>query len=153
MRPRSAQFHVGELTSRGCWGELGSHWKAPQPESVGKLEAESPTSWSVIWDLVEPRAADGRRLEVVVDGFPLFGGCQLVVDTTVVPHRGAENLDGVVLERGRRRKERTCPELVGPRRRARLVVLGIEVGGRMSVETTSFLSQLAKAFPGKKLHS
>ena len=44
-----------------------------------------------------------------------------------------------------RRKERTYPELVGPRRRARLVVLGIEVGGRMSMETTSFLSQLAKA--------
>ena len=104
-------------------------------------------------DLAEPRAADGRSLEVVVDGLPLFGGCQSVVDTTVVcalhcdgsPHRGAENLDGVVLERGRRRKERTHPELVGPRRRARLVVLGIEVGGRMSMETTSFLSQLAKA--------
>ena len=31
------------------------------------------------------------------------------------------------------------------RRRARLVVLGIEVGGRMSAETRSFLSQLAKA--------
>ena len=103
-------------------------------------------------DLAEPRAADGRRLEVVVDGLPLFGRCQLVVDTTVVcalhcdgsSHRGAENLDGVVLER-------TYPELVGPRRRAPLVVLGIDVGGRMSMETTSFLSQLAKA--DKKLHS
>ena len=68
-------------------------------------------------DLAEPRAADGRRLEVVVDGLPLFGGCQLAVDTTVVcalhcdgsPHRGAENLDGVVLERARRRKERRYP--------------------------------------------
>ena len=95
-------------------------------------------------DLAEPRAADGRRLEVVVDGLPLFGGCQLAVDTTVVcalhcdgsPHRGADNLDGVVLERARRRKERTYPELVGQRRRARLVV---------RLETTSFLSQLAKA--------
>ena len=99
------------------------------------------------------READARRLEVVVDGLPLFGGCQLAVDATVVsalhcdgfPHRGAENVDGVVLHRARRRKERTYPELVGPRRRARLVVLGIEVGGRMSTETASFLNQLAKA--------
>ena len=86
----------------GCWGEGGSHWKARQPESAGKLEAESqPTSWSVIWTLPEPRSADGRRLEVVVDGLPLFGGCQLAVDTTVVvrsSHRGAENLDGGVGE-------------------------------------------------------
>ena len=80
-------------------------------------------------DLDDPRAADARRLEVVVDGLPLFGGCQLAVDATVVsvlhcdgsPHRGAENMDGVVLHRARRRKERTYPELVGPRRRARLV--------------------------------
>ena len=51
-------------------------------------------------------------------------------------------LDRVVLERARCRKERTYPEL-GPRRRARLVA--IEVGGRMSTETISFLNQLAKA--------
>ena len=104
-------------------------------------------------DLAEPQPADGRRLEVVVDGLPLFGGCQLAVDATIVsalhcdgsPHQGAENIDGVLLERARRRKERTYPELVGPRRRARLVVLGIEAGGRMSAETRSFLPQLAKA--------
>ena len=35
--------------------------------------------------------------------------------------------------------------MLGPRRRARLVVLGIEVGGRMSTEMRSFLTQLAKA--------
>ena len=35
-------------------------------------------------DLDDPRAADARRLEVVVDGLPLFGGCQLAVDATVV---------------------------------------------------------------------
>ena len=30
---------------QGCWGEGGSHWKARQPQSAGKLEAESqPTS-------------------------------------------------------------------------------------------------------------
>ena len=36
-------------------------------------------------------------------------------------------------------------ELVGPRSRARLVVLAVEVGGRWSAETRSFLAHLAKA--------
>ena len=49
------------------------------------------------------------------------------------------------LLRARRRKARTYPELVGPHRRARLVVLAVEVGGRWSDETRSFLSQLAGA--------
>ena len=60
------------------------------------------------------------------------------------PHDGALNRDGV-LEAARRRKERRCPELVGPRSRARLVVLAVEVGGRWSAETSSFLAQLVKA--------
>ena len=45
--------------------------------------------------------------------------------------------------RARRRKEATYPELVGRRARARLVVLGVEVGGRVSEETRSFVTQLA----------
>ena len=89
---------------------------------------------------------------MVVDGLPLFGGCQLAVDTTLVcalhcdgsPHNGAADADGVVLQAARRRKERTYPELVGPRTRARLVVLAVEVGGRWSNETRSFLAQLAR---------
>ena len=54
-------------------------------------------------DLGVPRAAHSRRLEVVVDGLPLFGGVQLAVDTTLVsalkgddePRRGAADRDGV----------------------------------------------------------
>ena len=96
-------------------------------------------------------ATDNRRLEVVVDGRPLFGGSQ--IDTTLVcamhcdgsPHLGAAERDGVVLETARRRKERRYPELVGPRSRARLVVLTVEVGGRWSAETRSCLAHLAKA--------
>ena len=34
-------------------------------------------------DVAEPRV-DGRRLEIVVDGLPLFSGAQLAVDTTMV---------------------------------------------------------------------
>ena len=45
----------------------------------------------------------------------------------------------------RRWKERTLPELVGPRARARLVVLCVEVGGMLSKATKSSLSQLATA--------
>ena len=52
---------------------------------------------------------------------------------------------GVALSAARRRKERAYPELVGPHRRARFVVLAGEVGGRWSEETWSFISQLAKA--------
>ena len=97
--------------------------------------------------------ADARRLEVVVDGLPLFGGAQLAIDTTLVSVLHCDgtarprtaNEDGVVLAIARQRKERTCPELVGPRARARLVVLAGEVAGRWSEETRSFVSQLAKA--------
>ena len=105
-------------------------------------------------DLALPGAvADGRRLEVVVDGLPLFGGAQLAVDTTLVcalrsdgrPTTRAAVEDGAKVTRARRRKETTFPELVGRHARARLVVLGVEVGGRFSTETESFLSQLARA--------
>ena len=37
-------------------------------------------------DVAEPRV-DGRRLEIVVDGLPLFSGAQLAVDNTVVSLR------------------------------------------------------------------
>ena len=105
------------------------------------------------FDLVAPNPRDQRRLEILADGLPLFGGAQLAVDTTLVsplhcdgsPHPGAANVDGAVLVAARRRKERTYPELSGPRSRARLVVLAGEIGGRWSEETRRFLSLLAKA--------
>ena len=93
-------------------------------------------------------ATDSRRLEVVVDGLLLFGEVPIgsrYMHCDGTPHDGAANRDGVVLEAARRRKERRYPELVGPRSRARLVVLAVEVGGRWSPETWSFLAQLAKA--------
>ena len=65
-------------------------------------------------DVAVPNALDGRRLEVVADGLPLFGGAQLAVDATLVsplhadgsPHRHAADMDGAVLTTARR-KERT----------------------------------------------
>ena len=104
-------------------------------------------------DLLAPQALDGRRLEVVAEGLPLFGGMQLAIDATLVSplhcdgtaRPGAAHIDGVALQVAQRRKERTYPELVGPRTRSRLVVLAGEVGGRWSSETCTFVRLLAIA--------
>ena len=96
---------------------------------------------------------DARRLEVVADGLPLFGGAQLAVDTTLVspvqanghPRRRCAEEDGAALQQARQRKQLTHPELSGAFGRARLVVLAAEVGGRWSHEAHSFVCQLAKA--------
>ena len=66
--------------------------------------------------------ADGRRLEVVADGLPLFGGAQLAIDTTLVcalrrggnPTHNAANEDGAALRRARQRKVRTYPDTHAP---------------------------------------
>ena len=76
---------------------------------------------------------------------PCLGGLNLPWTQRCSPHPGAANVDGVVLAAARRRKERTYPEFSGRRSRARLVVLAGEIGGRLSKETRSFLSFLAKA--------
>ena len=96
---------------------------------------------------------DERRLEVVVDGLPLYRGAKLAADTTLVcpltresrARPRSETKNGAVLEQARRRKERRYPELVGAEGRARLVVLAGEVGGRFSAETAHFLRSLASA--------
>ena len=96
---------------------------------------------------------DPRRLEVVVDGLPLFQGAQLALDTTLVCNLTREGaakprtpvVSGVSLQVARRRKEARCPELVGDGGRARLVVLAGEVGRRFSGETSAFLRSLAAA--------
>ena len=75
-----------------------------------------------------------------------------MVDTTVCAlhgdgtpsHVGAADTDGAVFIRVRRRKERRYPKLVGPGSRARLIVLAVEVGGRWSSVTRTFVAQLAK---------
>ena len=104
-------------------------------------------------DVPAPVAVDSRRLVVVVDGLPVRGGPQVAVDTTLVctlhrdgvPRRGAAERDGVALQLARRKKESTYPEFFGPRRRAHLVVVPIEVGGRWSEETRGLLSALTRA--------
>ena len=82
---------------QGCWGEGRFALKSATARVTTNIMVRD-------LDLGEPRAADGRRLEVVVDAL-VSGMCQLVVDATVVctlhcdgsPHR-AENMDGVVTQ-------------------------------------------------------
>ena len=95
---------------------------------------------------------DQRRIEVIANGLPLHQGAQLAVDTTLVspltassqPRRRQGNFAGAALTDARRSKERTYPELLQAQR-CKLVVLGIEVGGRFSQESTHFLGLLAAA--------
>ena len=103
--------------------------------------------------LVGPDVEDNRRLEVVADGLPLFGGAQLAIDTTVVSALRADGTPGG----GQRPMTEATAEarldagnagltpswLVCTEGRASW--FSVEVGGRWSHETQSFLSQLAKA--------
>ena len=95
---------------------------------------------------------DDRRIEVIANGLPLWGGAQLAVDTTLVsaldsagqPRRQQRSTTGAALRIARRAKERTYPELLRAER-CRLVVPGIELGGRWSSEAAQFVRMLARS--------
>ena len=95
---------------------------------------------------------DDRRLEVIANGLPLWGGVQLAVDTTLVsaldasgrPRRHQRRTLGAALRIARLAKERTYPELIRAQR-CRLVVLAIEVAGRWSSEAVEFVRLLARS--------
>ena len=105
-------------------------------------------------DLLPQGGSTTGRLRLWQTDFPLFHGAQLAVDATLVSlvrgdgsaRRQCADHDGAALQQARRQKENTYPELARPRGgRARLVVLGCEIGGRWSDEARDFVSQLAKA--------
>ena len=91
-------------------------------------------------------------IEVIANGLPLWGGAQLAVDTTLVsaldsagqPRRQQRSTSGAALRIAGRAKERTYPELLRAER-CRLVVLGIELGGRWSSEAAQFVRMLARS--------
>ena len=96
---------------------------------------------------------DARRIEVVCNGLPLWHGEQLAVDATLVsplgrdgqPRANADAHPGIVVAQATRRKQRqTYPELERARR-CRLVVFGLEVGGRWAPEAATFIRLLARA--------
>ena len=90
---------------------------------------------------------DGRQLDVVAYGasaLPLCGDATLVnpLDFDGQPKYGSDAEDGAALQAARRRKCRRYPEIARGDR-ARLVVLGCEVGGRWSEEAWELLSSAA----------
>ena len=97
------------------------------------------------------RATDDRKIEVLAQDLPCFGGAQLAIDVTLRsavgrngearPH--AAEVDGAVLLQARTDKEIRYPELTTGR--CRLVVVAIETGGRWSEEAVDLLWQLSCA--------
>ena len=96
--------------------------------------------------------SDGRRLEILATGLPLYRGTPMGVDVTLVsplhadgtPWAGAAESDGAAIRRGERAKRSTYPEMVDSAV-VRLVTLACEVGGRWSETTEYVLRRLAAA--------
>ena len=121
------------------WARVLREGRARVRENVALRDAGIP---------VGPR--DGRNIEIVATGLPVEHGIPMAVDATMVsplrtdgrPHPRASEQAGVALERGRRAKETTYPELLQSSR-LRLLTAGIETGGRLSIEGLDLLSKLA----------
>ena len=101
---------------------------------------------------IDVPVADARRVEVVANGLPSWHGSQLALDATIVSpvtrsgeaHPRADTQPGWAANNAARRKRRdTYPELTRVRR-CRLVVIGIEIGGRFGGEAATFLRVLAR---------
>ena len=88
---------------------------------------------------------DERRIEVIANGLPIWGGTQVAVDTTLVspltaagaPRREGGSAVGAALRIARKAKLRTYSEFARASR-CRLAVIAIEVGGRWSLEAARF---------------
>ena len=103
-------------------------------------------------NLGAPRPGDERKIECLVSGgLSLFGGAQVAVDATLVrpltregkPIPKATWQNGAALEAAEKRKrEQTYPEFFSAER-CRLLVVGMETGGRWSEQAYSFLELLA----------
>ena len=95
---------------------------------------------------------DGRRLQVVATGLPLFRGVPLGIDASLVsplhadgqPWVGAADRDGVAIDRAERCKRAAYPDLIDSPV-LRLTTVAAEVGGRMSRASWELLRALATA--------
>ena len=95
-------------------------------------------------------STDSRRIDLVARGLPLFGGLPIFGDASVVsPLHGDGTLwgqsastNGVALQRTRARHEGTYQEICISDK-AVFLLLGAEVGGRLSHEALRVLGQLA----------
>ena len=130
----------------------GTPWSEQQPAFAEKLEPESPHTPLFHLNIPTVHRIDNRLLEVMQMVYLLGGGTSWPLTPPLFPpwpaklHPGntEDNTQATALRDARRSKERTYPELVHPGR-CRLVVLGVEAGGRWSEEAAGFIRQLAKA--------
>ena len=107
---------------------------------------------------VSVSASDERRIEVLAQDLPCFGGSQLVVDVTLrsglgrtgqaQPHAAAT--DGAALTQVRVDKETKHPEILTSGR-CHLLVVDIETGSRWSDEATDPVWQVAHAFMNRSV--
>ena len=94
---------------------------------------------------------DGRRIEVIAEGLPLYNGRQIAIDATLIstltregrPHHHSDDTDGAALNEARRKKERHYSDIVTSQR-CHLLVAGIETGGRWEIEFSNFVQHLAR---------
>ena len=91
---------------------------------------------------------DTRKIEVIVNGRPLFGGTQLAVDTTLVSTSRGDGHPrgrraGQAIREAERAKPSRYPELDG-NGRCKILPVALEVHGRWSHTAASFVHSLAK---------
>ena len=81
----SLGHHRASCTTTGTLGRRGFALESAAARVCKQAGARVTTNVMVSdLDLPALNATDSRRLEVVVDGLPLFGGSQFAVDTTLV---------------------------------------------------------------------
>ena len=98
------------------------------------------------------RARDERAIEVLAICLPIQQGAQLAVDITLrsaltvtgEPRSNGATTNGAALQSARHVEEAKYPELLEGDR-CRLVVIGVETGGRFSQEAVEFVHALAAA--------
>ena len=140
--PRSGRLKLRSTPLEKVWARIFREAGARVQENV------------LLRDTNLPRIAanDGRRLEVVATGLPLYRGVPLGVDCTMVsplhtdgtPWPRAAAVDGVAIQRAEREKERTYHDLLGSSR-LRLTTLATETGGRWSDQAVTLVRLLAKS--------
>ncbi len=97
-------------------------------------------------------ASDGRRIEILATGLPVYRGVPMAIDASMVsalhagetPWSKAASEDGVAIRRAETDKATAYPELVRSPL-LRLVTVACEVGGRWSSEARDVLRRLAAA--------
>ena len=101
----------------------------------------------------DPPPADARAIEILAQGLPLYQGAQLAVDATLVSpvgrdgtaHPHTTTTPGAAIAQATRRKRVSVYPEIEQQRRCRLIVVGLEVGGRWGQEAHTLLHRLAVA--------